>query len=52
MEKVALYAKDMLLFLGYLAGSLESTISLIESFGRLSGFSINWDKSVPLPVDF
>lgn len=50
-EKVALYADDLLLFLGDTSDSLSSAITLITEFGDYSGLRINWGKSVLLPVD-
>ncbi|XP_056407014.1 uncharacterized protein LOC130298133 [Hyla sarda] len=50
-EKVALYADDMLLFLGDTAHSLAPVMSLITEFGSYSGLLINWDKSVLLPLE-
>lgn len=49
-EKIALYADDMLLFLEDASNSLDMAAKVIETFGTYSGLSINWDKSVLMPV--
>lgn len=50
-EKVALYADDLLLFLRDTQTSLSKAMDIIKDFGHLSGLTINWEKSVLLPVD-
>lgn len=50
-EKIALYADDVLLFLGDMGSSLEKVIQLVERFGSLSGLIVNWGKSTLLPID-
>lgn len=50
-EKIALYADDALVFLGDTYTSLSTVISLIDTYGIFSGFYINWDKSVIMPID-
>lgn len=45
-EKVDLYADDLLLFLENWRSSLPAAMSIINDFGKLSGLSINWSKSV------
>lgn len=47
-EMKALYADDALVFLGDTHTSLSAVISLIDTYGTLSGFNINLDKSVIL----
>lgn len=51
VDVMSLYADDTLLYLGDTQGSLWEAITLIGTFGELSGFSINWNKSVLMPVD-
>lgn len=51
MDKPSLYADDSLLFLRDMDLYLTSTMTLIETFASFSGFVINWDKSVLIPVD-
>lgn len=50
-ERIALYADDMLFFLGDKGSSLEKVMHIVEEFGNFSGLSINWEKSSLLPVD-
>lgn len=45
-DKVSMYAKDTILHLGDTGPYLSHVMSLIEQFGALPGFSINWSKSV------
>lgn len=39
-----LYADDILLYISNLQKSIPSNLSLIETFGIISGFTINWEK--------
>lgn len=48
---VSLNAGDTLLYPGYTTGLLQAVVTRIDDFGKLSGFSINWDKSVLMPLD-
>ncbi|XP_073497707.1 exosome complex component RRP46 isoform X1 [Phyllobates terribilis] len=50
-EKIALYADDLLLFLGDPSESLSCAMQIIERFGAISGLKINWSKSVLFKVD-
>lgn len=50
-ERIALYADDVLFFLGDTVSSLEKVMHIVEGFGRYSGLAINWEKSSLLPVD-
>lgn len=50
-DKLALYADDSLLFLGDTSTSLVKLMELIHTFGTFSGFTINLDKSIILPLD-
>lgn len=49
-DKIALYVDDMLLFLED-SSSLVEAIGMIKHYGGCLGLSINWDKSVLIPVD-
>lgn len=49
-EKIALYADDALIFLGDTLDSLEELMTLVSAFGQLSEFSINWEKSILIPL--
>ncbi len=50
-HKVSLYADDMLLFLQHSQTTLSEVITLINSFSRVSDYSINWLKSTVLPIN-
>lgn len=50
-ERIALYANDVLLFLGHTQSSLVTAMNIIKEFGRFSGQAINWEKFALLPVD-
>lgn len=50
-EKIALYADNILLYLGDMGQSLTKAISLVEKFGSFSGLDINWEKMELLPLD-
>uniref|UniRef100_A0A1A8UJ98 Reverse transcriptase domain-containing protein n=1 Tax=Nothobranchius furzeri TaxID=105023 RepID=A0A1A8UJ98_NOTFU len=51
-HKISLYADDVLLFLQNSQSSLSQAIELINSFSRVSDYSINWLKSTVLPINF
>ncbi len=44
-HKVSLYADDVLLFLQHSQTTFSEVITLINSFSRVSDYSINWLKS-------
>ncbi len=50
-HKVSLYADDVLLFLQHSQTTLSEVITLINSFSRVSDYSINWLKSTVLPIN-
>lgn len=50
-EKIALYADDMLLFLEDTTSSLTAAFEVIKTYGSFSGLTINWSKSVLMPID-
>lgn len=50
-DKIALYADDMLLFLEDTSSSLTAAFEAIKLFGTFSGLTINWNKSVLMPID-
>uniref|UniRef100_A0A8C5HQA3 Reverse transcriptase domain-containing protein n=1 Tax=Gouania willdenowi TaxID=441366 RepID=A0A8C5HQA3_GOUWI len=49
-HKINLYADDILLYLEEPQSSLEEVFNLINSFSKLSDYSINWTKSSILPL--
>lgn len=51
MEKLALYADDLMLFLNDLGPSLRAALNIIYEFSELSGLKVNWNKSQALPID-
>ncbi len=51
-HKVSLYADDVLLFLQHSQITLSDVITLINSFSRVSDYSINWLKSTVLPINY
>lgn len=50
VDKVALYADDLLLFVTDPRSSLSHVMSRIDVFGRFSGLCINWSKSYLMPL--
>nr|XP_057934911.1 F-box only protein 8 isoform X1 [Doryrhamphus excisus] len=51
-HKISLYADDVLLFLKNSHFSLHQAITLINNFSTFSDYSINWSKSIVLPINF
>lgn len=49
-HKISLYADDILMFLQNLSTSLQETIKLIDTFSKISNYSIYWTKSTILPI--
>ena len=50
-ERIALYADDVLLFLGDTNQSIKQAMTIFRDFGKLSGLVINWEKSALMPID-
>ncbi len=48
--KISLYADDCLIFLSNPSSSIPPLLLLINYFGSLSGYSINWSKSSLMPI--
>ena len=48
---LALYADDILFFLGDPLRSAPHLLSMMDEFGALSGLKINWSKSALLPLN-
>ena len=49
--KISLYAEDILLFLQNPITSITETIQTIETYSKISEYSINWSKSTILPLN-
>lgn len=49
-HKICLYADDLLLCLQDLHTSLEETFKIINTFSKISDYTINWNKSTILPL--
>ena len=49
-RRISLYADDIVLFLSHPEESLPPLLALINKFGELSGYTINWEKSEFMPL--
>lgn len=49
-EKISLYADDTLHYFVGKTGFLQTLMSTINKFGEVSGFTINWSKSILMPL--
>lgn len=49
-HRILLYKDDIILFVSRPEESLPPLLELIESFGEISGYTINWDKSEFMPL--
>lgn len=47
---IGLYADDVILTLSDIRQSVSPLLEVIKAFGRFSGFTINWEKSVLMPL--
>lgn len=50
-QKVSLYADDLLLYVTDFSGSIPVVLSLLNSFGAISGYRLNLNKSELLPLN-
>ena len=49
-HKIALYADDVLLFLSNPEISVPATLSIIDTYGSISGYKVNYTKSEAVPL--
>ncbi len=49
-HKISLYADDVLLFIKEPSKSIPALIEIIDEFSTFSGYKINYDKSLALPL--
>lgn len=50
-HKVSLYADDLLLYVSDLSVSVPAALTIIKSFGHLSGYKLNLNKSELMPLN-
>lgn len=50
-HKISLYADDILLYLQKPEKSLMEVINVINDFSKISDYTINWSKSIILPLN-
>jgi hypothetical protein len=50
-HKISLYADDVLLYLQHSNNSLLQVIRILESFSKVSDYSLNWSKSTVLSIN-
>lgn len=51
VEKLSLFADDLILFLRVQSPTLLEELRILERFAALSGLHTNWGKSLILPID-
>uniref|UniRef100_A0A3P9ITT7 Reverse transcriptase domain-containing protein n=1 Tax=Oryzias latipes TaxID=8090 RepID=A0A3P9ITT7_ORYLA len=50
-HKVSLYADDLLLYVSDLIKSIPIIMTILENFGRISGYKLNLSKSILFPIN-
>ena len=50
-HKVSLYADDLLLFVSDLDRAFPLVFNLLEEFGQISGYKLNFQKSELMPIN-
>lgn len=50
VNKISLYADDILLFISQPQTTIALILSLINLFGSFAGYRVNWDKSEIMPI--
>lgn len=48
-DVISIYANNTLIYLRHTQGTMQVVMAHIDNFGALSGFSINWNRSVLMP---
>uniref|UniRef100_A0A3Q3GDX3 Reverse transcriptase domain-containing protein n=1 Tax=Labrus bergylta TaxID=56723 RepID=A0A3Q3GDX3_9LABR len=50
-HKISLYADDVLLYFTNISNSLSRILEVFSKFSQFSGYKINWDKSLLIPLN-
>ena len=50
-QRISLYADDMILYVSHPDTSMPRILSILESFGKISGYKINLQKSEVCPIN-
>ena len=50
-QRTSLYADDLLLYISDISTSIPAILDIFSSFGPISGYKLNVDKSESLPLN-
>ena len=50
-QRISLYADDMIMYVSHPDISMPRVLSILENFGKVSGYKINLQKSEVFPVN-